>query len=201
MVYIQDWRRQRRENTMCVFLGLGYRPGNDRFHTHPFAWERHHFGSLHSRIRLRFVRVPHFHYPSVSWRASRLFLFNGDLISGAMNMDEQLSLENMAKAGRAGSWTRSIFLRNLHADFHSGCASLHPHQRGISVLFPHPRRPWWPFVSQILAILIGARWNLKVVLIALPWELGMVTFFFVCLSLPAICILFWELSVQFYDLF
>lgn len=173
-MYIQDWGQQRRENTTCVFLGRGYRPRNDCFHIHPFTWELHHFGSLNSRIR------PHFHYPSFSWRTSRLFLFNGDLISGAMNMDEQLSLEYMAKAGRAGSWNRStsIFLRNLHADFHSGCASLHRHQRWISVLFPHPRQPWWPFVSQILAILIGTRWNLKVVQIAFPWELGMVTFFF-----------------------
>lgn len=203
---IQGWHWQRRENMTCVFLGLGYRLWNDCFQIHPFTWEFHNFGSLNSRIRLRFVSVPHFHYPFVSGWTSRLFLFNGDLIRGAMNMDEQLSLEYMAKADRAGSRNRSTptFLRNLQADFHSGCASLHPQQQwisGISVLSPHPCQPRWPFVSQILAFLIGKRWNLKVVLIAFPWELGMVNLFFFFFSLPAICILCWELSVQFYDLF
>lgn len=45
-------------------------------------------------------------------------------------MDEQLSLEYMAEVDRARSWNRSmsIFLRRLHADFHSGRASLHPQQ-------------------------------------------------------------------------
>lgn len=164
---------------MWVFLGLGYHAWNNCFQIHPFTWEFHNFGFLNSWIRLCFVSVPHFHYLFVSGWTSRLFLFNGDLIRGAMNMDEQLSLEYMAEVDRARSWNRSmsIFLRRLHADFHSGRASLHPQQPWISVLFPHPCQPWWPFVLQILDILIGKRWNLKVVLIAFPWELGMVNFF------------------------
>jgi hypothetical protein len=56
--------------------------------------------------------------------------------TAAVNMGVQVSLlfanlysfEHMVRTGTAGSYSRSIFsfLRNLHADCHSGWTSLHP---------------------------------------------------------------------------
>ena len=53
-------------------------------------------------------------------------------------------------------------------DFHSVYSSLHSHQQWQSVLLaPHPWQHELSAVFLILAILIGVRWNLKVILICI----------------------------------
>jgi hypothetical protein len=78
------------------------------------------------------------------------------------------SLGYMSKIGIVGSSIRSIanFLRNLQIDFQSDCTSLQSHQWRKSV--PLSSRSCQHVLSPeffILAILIGVRWNLWVLLI------------------------------------
>jgi hypothetical protein len=94
-----------------------------------------------------------------------------------MNIVEQMPLWHglpsiwyIPKSHIAGSSRRSIsnFLKNLQIDFQSGCTSLQSHQQWKSVpLSPHSLQHVLSPEVLILAILIGIRWNLRVILICI----------------------------------
>jgi hypothetical protein len=85
----------------------------------------------------------------------------------------------------AGSSARSIsnFLRNLQIDFQSGCTSLQSHQQWRSVpLSPYPLQHVLSTEVLILAILIGVRWNLRIILICISMITKDFRHFFRCFS-------------------
>ena len=80
------------------------------------------------------------------------------------------SFEYIYKCGIAGSSEISIsnFLRKLQIDFQSGCTNLQFHEQWRSIpLFPHPLQQVFSPEVLILAILVGVRWNLRVILICI----------------------------------
>jgi hypothetical protein len=109
-----------------------------------------------------------------------------------MNIVEQVllwhcgaSFGHMPKSGIAGSSGRSIFnfQRNLQINFQSGCTSLQFHHQWRSIpLSPHPFQHVSSPEFLILAILIGVRWNLRVVLICISLIIKDFEHFFQCFS-------------------
>uniref|UniRef100_A0A8D2CLT1 Uncharacterized protein n=1 Tax=Sciurus vulgaris TaxID=55149 RepID=A0A8D2CLT1_SCIVU len=77
------------------------------------------------------------------------------------------------RSGIAGSNGRSIpsFLRNLHTAFQT------PPAMYECTFLPHPRQHLLLLVFLIIAILIGVRWNLRVVLICISLITRMLNIF------------------------
>ena len=94
-------------------------------------------------------------------------------------------LNGVPKSGMAGSSDTSIsnFLRNLQIGFQSGCTSLQTYQQWRSVpVSPHPLQHVLSPEVLMLAILIGVRWNLKVILICISLITKDFEHFFKCFS-------------------
>jgi hypothetical protein len=99
--------------------------------------------------------------------------------------DGGASFGYMPRSGIAEFWGRTIssFLRNCPIGFQSGFTSFHSLQQWRGVLLaPYPLQHVLSLEFLVLAILMGVRWDLVVVLICLSLMTKVFGYFFKCFS-------------------
>ena len=130
---------------------------------------------LNSWVVFHCVNEPHFLYPFFCCGTSGLFPASSYNKQGCYEHRKTCALGHggtsfwyMPKSGTSGSSGRPIsnVLRNLHTDFQRSCTCSPSHQPWRSVPFsPHFHQHVLSSEVLILAILIGVKYNLRVVLI------------------------------------
>ena len=159
---------------MHVLLGLHYLIQDDILMFHPFACKIHDVFAFNSCIVFHCIEVPHTFSLFFSWWTSRL-LPNSELDKAIINIVAQESFWDVGatfgykpKHGIAVCRGRNISssVRSYQVDFQFGCTSLYSKQQWSSVsLAPYPPQHVLPLKCLLLPILMGVKWNLRVILI------------------------------------